>query len=156
MGFEQSDYQTEEWHKKVPIQIVWTKTYTKIDLNKYYPKDDSESVEDLIWVNLKENKERSTTTTTCYDVIHEWSKTGELQKLSSTAKTMLMTSKRSYGLFEKVSWGNFPDEQLITKNIQAENAQRTVSLMLPGPTYENNDLITWLARVFIFILLSDR
>jgi hypothetical protein len=94
---------------------------------------------------FQENKERSTTTTICYDIIHAWKKAGELQKLWPTAKTMLMTSNRSYGLFEHVDWWKFPDEERITTNIQQKDSTRTVSLIFPGPTYEQGDLITWLA-----------
>lgn len=96
-------------------------------------------------VKLNENKERSTTTTTCYDVMQGSNKAGEFQKFSPTARTMFMTSKRSYGHFETVSWGEFPDEKSITADIQGKDPTRTVSIIFPGPTYENANLITWLA-----------
>lgn len=96
-------------------------------------------------ITFQENKERSTTTTTCYDIIHEWKKAWELQKLWPNARTMFMTSNRSYGLFENVSWWKFPNQELIKTNIVEHDPSRTVSLILPGPTYENGDLITWLA-----------
>jgi len=40
MGFEQSDYQETDAHEKVIGEIKLSKQYTKLDLSKYYPKDD--------------------------------------------------------------------------------------------------------------------